>query len=210
MCGIAGIISSVSNRFNSSDIQKMTAALAHRGPDGEAVWINSSNNALLGHRRLSIIDLREIAAQPMHFENRYSIVHNGEIYNYVELRAFLQQMGYSFKTLSDTEVILAAYDRYKADCLQYLDGMFAFAIWDDQEKKLFAARDRFGEKPFYYLYNSSDRVLHFASELKAIWAAGLSRNTDESMLLNYLALGLTNHPGDHEKTFYNQPGICIV
>jgi len=202
MCGITGIISSVSNRFNNSDIQKMTAALAHRGPDGEAVWINSSNNALLGHRRLSIIDLREIAAQPMHYENRYTIIHNGEIYNYIELRASLQQKGYTFKTLSDTEVILASYDHYKANCLQYLDGMFAFAIWDDQEKKLFAARDRFGEKPFYYFYNSLDRALHFASELKALWAAGLSANTDESMLLNYLALGLTNHPGDNEKTFY--------
>ncbi len=180
----------------------MTAALAHRGPDGEAVWINSTSNALLGHRRLSIIDLREIAAQPMHFENRYRIVHNGEIYNYIELKASLQQKGYSFKTLSDTEVIVAAYDLYKTDCLQYLDGMFSFAIWDDQEKKLFAARDRFGEKPFYYFYNSLDRVLHFASELKALWAAGLSCNTDESMMLNYLALGLTNHPTDHEKTFY--------
>ncbi len=202
MCGIAGIISSVSNRFNSSDIQKMTAALVHRGPDGEAVWVNSTHNALLGHRRLSIIDLREIAAQPMHFGNRYTIVHNGEIYNYIELRTSLQQYGYSFKTLSDTEVILAAYDRYKNDCLQYLDGMFAFAIWDEKEKKLFAARDRFGEKPFYYFYNPQDRVLHFASELKALWATGLPCNTDESMLLNYLALGLTNHPINNEKTFY--------
>jgi len=202
MCGIAGIISSISNRFNSSAIQKMTAALAHRGPDGEAVWINSSNNALFGHRRLSIIDLREIAAQPMNYENRYTIVHNGEIYNYIELKASLQQKGYSFKTLSDTEVILAAYNQYKAGCLQYMDGMFAFAIWDDQEKKLFIARDRFGEKPVYYFYNSVDRVLHFASELKALWAAGLSGNTDESMLLNYLALGITNHPSDNEKTFY--------
>jgi asparagine synthase (glutamine-hydrolysing) len=202
MCGITGIISSVSNRFNSSDIQKMTAALAHRGPDGEALWINSTSNTLLGHRRLSIIDLREIAAQPMHFENRYTIVHNGEIYNYIELKASLQQNGYSFKTLSDTEVILAAYDRYKEGCLQYLDGMFAFAIWDEKEKKLFAARDRFGEKPFYYFYNTQDRVLHFASELKALWATGLPRDTEESMLLNYLALGLTNHPINNERTFY--------
>jgi len=202
MCGIAGIISSTPNQFNTSDVQKMTGAIAHRGPDGEAVWINPSGHAVLGHRRLSVIDLSEIAAQPMHFERRYTIIHNGEIYNYIELKESLRQKGYAFKTTSDTEVILAAYDCYKSDCLQYLDGMFAFAIWDENEKKLFAARDRFGEKPFYYHFNASENVLYFASELKALWAAGLSRITDEAMLLNYLALGNTSHPSDSEKTYY--------
>ena len=124
----------------------MTDAIAHRGPDGEAVWINPSGVAGLGHRRLSIIDLSPAAAQPMHYGGRYTIVHNGEIYNYLELRSLLQTKGYTFSTRSDTEVIPAAFDHYGPDCLQYFDGMFAFAIWDEQEEKLFLAGDRFGER----------------------------------------------------------------
>src|SRR6185369_8350962 len=101
--------------------------------------------------RLAVIDLTPAASQPMHFSNRYTIVHNGEIYNHVELRKLLQQRGYRFTSRSDTEVILAAYDLWKEDCVKQFDGMFAFAIWDEKEQQLFAARDRFGEKPFFLL-----------------------------------------------------------
>jgi len=128
----------------------MTTALAHRGPDGEAYWRNPTGAVTFGHRRLSIIDLSENAAQPMHYLQRYTIVYNGEIYNYIELRTLLGSHGYRFSSQSDTEVILAAYDCWKEACLQYLDGMFAFAIWDEKEQSLFAARDRLGEKPFFY------------------------------------------------------------
>src|SRR6516225_3194574 len=152
MCGISGII-----QFHPSEsteareellarTRKMTDMLSHRGPDGEGFWISESGYASFGHRRLSIIDLSAAAGQPMHLKNRYTIVCNGELYNYLELREDLKKEGYHFQTQSDTEVLLCAYDFFGEDCLKHFDGMFAFAIWDDLEKTLFAARDRFGEK----------------------------------------------------------------
>lgn len=179
----------------------MTKVLAHRGPDGEKFWINPKGNTGFGHRRLSIIDLSEAAAQPMHYANRYTILHNGEIYNYKELRETLHQNGYIFRTQSDTEVILAAYDCYGPECLQHFDGMFAFAIWDEEQQELFAARDRFGEKPFFF-YFDNDQFL-FASEMKALWAAGVPKVVNEKMLFNYLALGYTQNPANPEETFFN-------
>ncbi len=178
----------------------MTHAIAHRGPDGEAVWANEKGTVLFGHRRLSIIDLSDNAAQPMHYLNRYTIIHNGEIYNYIELREQLQDKGYQFNSKSDTEVILAAYDCWKEDCLNFFDGMFAFAIWDEKEQQFFAARDRFGEKPFYYYEN--EQYLFFASEMKALWAIGVGKNIEEKMLLNYLALGHVQNSADKEQTFF--------
>jgi asparagine synthase (glutamine-hydrolysing) len=134
MCGIAGIIQTNPSLYQQLHLKKMTDALAHRGPDGEGHWQNDSQTVLLGHRRLAIIDLSEAAHQPFHFLNRYTIIHNGEIYNYIELREILQKKGYHFSSQSDTEVIVAAYDCWKEDCLQQFDGMFAFAIWDEKEK----------------------------------------------------------------------------
>lgn len=179
---------------------RMTEAMAHRGPDGYGHWISPKGRAGLGHRRLSILDLSPAAAQPMHLLDRYSIVHNGEIYNYRELRTELQKAGYPFRTQSDTEVILAAYDCYKENCLQHFDGMFAFAIWDEYEQELFAARDRFGEKPFYY-HLQQDRLI-FASEMKGLWAAGVPRRPDSRMLTNYLALGYVQNASDKALTFF--------
>src|SRR5579871_4235033 len=125
MCGIAGILAADPARITADRLQKMTNALAHRGPDGEQVWISENGLAGLGHRRLSIIDLSPAGIQPMHYLDRYTIVHNGELYNYLELRSLLQQKGYSFSSRTDTEVILAAYDHFGNACLQYFDGMFA-------------------------------------------------------------------------------------
>lgn len=200
MCGIAGILLTHSNTLGQVHLKKMTDAIAHRGPDGEGLWSNAGNNVHLGHRRLSVIDLSDNAAQPLHFGNRYHIVHNGEIYNYTEIKSFLQSKGYVFFSKSDTEVILAAYDYWKERCLQQFDGMFAFAIWDEKEETLFAARDRFGEKPFYYYEDEENFV--FASEMKALWAVGIIRNPDEKMLLNYLALGHVQNCVDKEQTFF--------
>ncbi|MFN8250421.1 MAG: asparagine synthase (glutamine-hydrolyzing) [Ferruginibacter sp.] len=201
MCGISGILSAEKEQLSFYPLKKMLQAIAHRGPDGEGVWQNETKDVLLGHRRLAVIDLTPAAAQPMHYLNRrYSIVHNGEIYNYKELRSFLQQQDYSFVSQSDTEVILAAYDFWKERCLQHFDGMFAFAIWDEKEKVLFAARDRFGEKPFYYFENGP--YFLFASEIKALWAAGVEKEMEEKMLLNYLALGQVQNAADKEYTFY--------
>jgi asparagine synthase (glutamine-hydrolysing) len=201
MCGIAGIISSNRNLVTTQRLEKMTRVLAHRGPDGERLYINPPGNAGLGHRRLCIIDLSEAAAQPMHYAGRYTVLHNGEIYNYKELRETLQQKGYQFRTQSDTEVIIAAYDCYGDECLQHFDGMFAFCIWDEKEQELFAARDRFGEKPFFFFIDREQFV--FASEMKALWEAGVEKRMNEKMLFNYLTLGYTQNPGDPQETFFS-------
>ena len=173
MCGIAGIIRKNGN-VSVEHLMLMTDAIIHRGPDGEGQWINPKANVGMGHRRLSIIDLSNNAKQPIHYLNlRYTIVFNGEIYNYRELKCDLQKDGYTFISESDTEVLLALYDKLKEKCLEQLDGMFAFAIWDELEQKLFCARDRFGEKPFYYTHYDGD--FYFASEMKALWAIGIPK-----------------------------------
>ena len=207
MCGIAGIISPPITEAGDEKrsrltlrLKQMTNALQHRGPDGEGCWINPSVSAGFGHRRLSIIDLSDHAAQPMHYQQRYSIIHNGEIYNYIELREELRQKGYTFNTGSDTEVILAAYAHYNDECVEHFDGMFAFAIWDEEEQELFAARDRFGEKPFYY--SNTDGEFVFASEMKALWAGGIERKPNLQMLFNFITIGYTDNPSRPEETFF--------
>jgi asparagine synthase (glutamine-hydrolysing) len=200
MCGIAGIITANNNLINEPVLRRMSDSLAHRGPDGEGLWCNDTNTAGFSHRRLSIIDLTAGGAQPMHYLGRYTIVYNGEIYNYKELRSDLQKAGYHFKSQSDTEVILASYDFYKEQCVKYFDGMFAFAIWDERERILFTARDVFGEKPFYYYKDHS--VFVFASEIKALWAAGVAKSPDEKMMINYLALGYVQNASDKSQTFF--------
>ncbi|MEO8765852.1 MAG: asparagine synthetase B, partial [Ginsengibacter sp.] len=163
MCGIAGIISGDSAKVTKGALKKMTDIIHYRGPDGEQYWINSEKNVGFGHRRLSIIDLSHEADQPMHYLDRYSIIFNGEIYNYIELKEILIKQGYKFTTSSDTEVLMALYDRYKENCLQFLDGMFAFVIYDEEKKEIFVARDRFGEKPFFYNYDPGKHLI-FGSE----------------------------------------------
>lgn len=200
MCGISGVIGS-NKKISKEILQKMTGAIAHRGPDGDGHWINKAGNVGLGHRRLSIIDLSDDGRQPMSYcDERYQIVFNGEIYNYIELKETLLQKGFVFKSTCDTEVLLALYHEKKEKCLEDLDGMFAFAIWDEKEQRLFCARDRFGEKPFYFALH--DGALFFASEMKALWAAGVPREADNRMLFNYLAYGYVYNPQNLSETFY--------
>ena len=215
MCGIAGILVPFPlqhREFRESlthHVNTMVGQLRHRGPDGQGFWINEELSVALGHARLSVIDLSGNAAQPMHYQaisatdtgtDQYTITYNGEIYNYIELREELKGLGYSFRTRSDTEVILAAYDYWKEDCLQHFDGMFAFALWDSRARTLFAARDRFGEKPFYYYVDPQNFL--FASEMKAFWAIGIEKLPDQKMLANYLALGHVQNAYDKKQTFY--------
>ena len=200
MCGIAGILSADPAHITEQRLKRMTDAIAHRGPDGQGHWISPSRLAGLGSRRLSIIDLSPAGAQPMHYLDRYTLIHNGEIYNYRELRSLLQLKGYSFSSRTDTEVIMAAYDLYGTSCLQHFDGMFAFALWDEQEKTLFLARDRFGEKPLF-IYQDSHQFL-FASEMKALWAAGIIKDSNPAMLFNFITLGYTQNPADGSETFF--------
>jgi asparagine synthase (glutamine-hydrolysing) len=201
MCGIAGIISVNPLNVNTIALRQMTDALQHRGPDGEGHWISQDNKVGLGHRRLSIIDLSNEAAQPMHYMDRYSMVFNGEIYNYIELKETLIKNGYQFRTASDTEVLMAYYDWKKEACLSALDGMFAFAIYDNREKKLFCARDRFGEKPFYYHYKKGE-AFYFGSEMKALWAAGIPKEVNNEFVYNYIANGNIADPSDMSRGFY--------
>ena len=203
MCGIAGIIQATPSRYNKVHLEKMTAALAHRGPDGEGSWQNDPGTVLLGHRRLSIIDLTAAGQQPLHYLDRYTIIHNGEIYNYVELKEALLKKGYVFRSQTDTEVIAAAYDCWKNDCVTHFDGMFAFAIWDEKEKELFAARDRFGEKPFFYTWDPQERIFCFASEMKGLWAAGIRRSPNLNLLFNFITIGYTDNPENAAETFDN-------
>ncbi|MEO6059403.1 MAG: asparagine synthase (glutamine-hydrolyzing), partial [Candidatus Limnocylindria bacterium] len=146
----------------------MLERLAHRGPDGVGQVIRDGRVGL-GHRRLAIIDLSDDASQPMRSPSGCEVILNGEIYNYVELREELASGGVAFRTSSDTEVLLAAYDRWGVDCLRRLNGMFAFAIYDPARRTLLLARDRFGEKPLYY-HRTGDGTFLFASEIKALLA----------------------------------------
>jgi len=201
MCGIAGIITKDTSLLTSERLKKMTDIISHRGPDGEGQWISVEGHVGLGHRRLSIIDLSHDADQPMHYLGRYSIVFNGEIYNYLELRDMLQKQGYSFKTKSDTEVLMALYDRDKEKCLQLLDGMFAFVLYDAKENEVFCARDRFGEKPFFYNYEKG-KHFYFGSEMKSLWAGGIQKEINGQMMFNYLSFGYIENPRDLGETFY--------
>jgi asparagine synthase (glutamine-hydrolysing) len=200
MCGIAGILSA--NKIDKYRLETMSKTIAHRGPDGEGFWFNSNYTLGLAHRRLSIIDLSENGKQPMQYmDGRYTISFNGEIYNYIELKQDLIQKGYHFKSDSDTEVLLALYDLKKEECLQYLDGMFAFAIWDNQLQQLFCARDRFGEKPFYY--NIDENGFKFCSEIKGLLAAGASKALNNVLLFSFLETAhVLHHPEHPEQTFY--------
>ncbi len=211
MCGIAGIIQQ-DGRYTAAEVEKMADAIRHRGPDGSGFWQNESSTVLLAQRRLAIIDLSDAARQPFHFTDRYVALHNGEIYNYIELREELMKRGYSFATRSDTEVLVAAYDCWNSDCVHHFDGMFAFAIWDRQTNELFAARDRFGEKPFYYSFNRDAGSFLFASEIKAFWPLNKGRTLNRRMLFNFLTIGYTDNPEQPGETFYEEveklPAAC--
>ncbi len=202
MCGIAGIWYVNSKPVeDGSTLKEMTDSISHRGPDGEGCWFSNDKTLQLGHRRLSIIDLTDGGKQPMVSGDKFVIVFNGEIYNYVELKQQLIEKGYSFKSESDTEVVLASYEEWGTGCIKHFDGMFAFALYDLAQKKLFCARDRFGEKPFYYSFFNGN--FYFASEMKALWAAGVPRDPNHSLFYNYFVHDLVENPLDQTNTFFS-------
>lgn len=213
MCGIAGILQPARGNFPEPFARRTLELLSHRGPDESASWQNAAGEILLLHRRLSIIDLSPQGAQPMECLGRYRIIHNGEIYNYIELRKELEVLGFRFRSQSDTEVIALAYHHWRENCLDRFDGMFAFVIWDEQEKTMFAARDRFGEKPFFYCQDGER--FFFASEMKALWEAGVPRRPNLRMLFNFLSIGYTANPEDPFETFFEgisklPPASCLT
>ncbi len=181
MCGIALAFSK--NELERK-INSMTSMIYHRGPDDKGVWISNDFSLALGHRRLSILDLSPKAHQPMSFSSdSYVIVFNGEIYNFKEIRLELEKAGYSFFSNSDTEVILASYHAWGKDCVHRSNGMWAFAIFDKKDQKVFCSRDRVGIKPLYYY--SDGLNFYMASEIKSILAAGVKAEINNNGLCEY-------------------------
>jgi len=169
MCGITGFWNLDGKPVSQPMLERFTNALSHRGPDGNGFFNDSDANLGLGHRRLAILDTTDTGRQPMSYgDSRYWITFNGEIYNFLELRSELAQHGYQFKTESDTEVVMAAYAKWGEDCQIRFNGMWAFGIWDNQDKQLFLSRDRFGVKPLMYFFDG--KRFAFASEMKAFLA----------------------------------------
>lgn len=206
MCGIAGIIDPLRPPQRPL-VERMCSVMKHRGPDGEGFYIDGP--AALGHRRLSIIDLGG-GAQPISNEDgTVWLTFNGEIYNFKPLRDELAARGHVFRTKTDSEVIVHAYEEYGQGCLDKLRGMFAFAIWDSSKKELFAARDRLGKKPFYYRY--SGRRLSFASELKAILQdESVPRELDPRAVADYFTYHYVPFPGTIFKGISKlPPGHCM-
>lgn len=196
MCGISGIYHTTNPSIvDERLLRAMSASIMHRGPDGDGYFLKE--NIGLAHQRLSIIDLQD-GGQPIYNENRsITIVFNGEIYNYLELRKILLQKGHQFRTASDTEVIIHLYEEYGPDCLIYLVGMFAFALWDENRNRLFIARDRMGEKPLYYSLDNGKLI--FSSEIKSILVhPEVKRKIRLDALDDYLAYGYV----PAEKTIY--------
>ena len=210
MCGIAGIfgLNAPLRPGARHTAESMTSALAHRGPDGEGFHVDE--RAVLAHRRLAIID-RAGGHQPMCNEDGSCwITFNGEIYNHRSLRPLLEAKGHRFKTSSDTEAILHAYEEFGPACVERLEGMFAFAIYDGRRQELFAARDRLGKKPFFYTI--LDGALYFASELPALaHAEGWTGELDLSALEGYLALGYFIAPATiFRNVFKLEPGHWLL
>lgn len=216
MCGIAGFyLNSV--RSNKREyikvINNMTNSLVHRGPDNAGMWIDKTDKVYFGHRRLSIIDLSEAGKQPMHSRNdRYVITFNGEIYNYKEIKKYLEKNhNVRFDNNTDTQVLLEACVIYGVEkTLKKLEGMFAFAIWDKREKQLYLARDRVGKKPLYWGYVNNDVV--FASELKAICKyPEFEKSLNYESISSFLKYGYINAPDSIYKNIHKvEPGSFIV
>lgn len=190
MCGISGVIQKNNNLVEPSVIETMTDIIAHRGPDSSGYYYGS--NFAFGHRRLAIIDLTSDGVQPMHYNNLYTIVYNGEIYNYIELKEQLVQDGYQFKTHTDTEVIMASYDRWGEECVNHFNGMWSFTLHDKKKQVIFCSRDRFGVKPFYYI--SLENVFLFGSEIKQLLTnKNVIAKLNKPRAVDFLAHGIFDH-----------------
>ena len=194
MCGISGIITVKSTKVSTSKLKEINDKILHRGPDAEGYYFY--NTVGLGHRRLSILDLSPSGNQPMIYGSDLVITYNGEVYNYLELKYELQELGYIFNNGTDTEVILASYNAWGVDCLNKFNGMWSFAIIDKRKNIVFMSRDRFGVKPLYYSQNSGDFI--FGSEIKQLLNDD-SNDVELSVLTEYMLTYIDNHT---EKTYF--------
>ncbi|HEY9662951.1 MAG TPA: asparagine synthase (glutamine-hydrolyzing), partial [Allocoleopsis sp.] len=214
MCGIAGFFDptqSWSNSEMATIVSRMASTLAHRGPDDQGIWIDAQPGIALGHRRLSILDLSPEGHQPMiSAGDRYVLIFNGEIYNFLELRRDLETLGYRFRGNSDTEVMLSSFNEWGIDrAVQRFNGMFAFALWDRQERILYLGRDRIGEKPLYYGWIG--KTLLFASELKALKAyPDFCANINRDALTLFLRHNCVPAPYSIYQGIYKLPPATIL
>jgi asparagine synthase (glutamine-hydrolysing) len=192
MCGIAGVVRREGAGDLGGPLARMQGAIAHRGPDDRGAWQSSHHHAGFVHSRLSIIDPSPAGHQPLPLCDRFTITYNGEIYNFAELRGALAASGAAFRSNSDTEVLLRLYEAHGPGCVDRLRGMFAFAIWDEQERTCFIARDRFGIKPLYY--REAAGSLTFASEVRALLAGGVAADVDATAAYHYFRSGSVPEP----------------
>jgi len=208
MCGISGVISISKLEKGLDVVHRMNERIVHRGPDAEGLF--EHENVYLGHRRLSIIDLSDAANQPMH-KHGYSMVFNGEIYNYIELREELKSFGYNFETCSDSEVILSAYHYFGADCTNKFNGMWSFLLFDPSKDELFVSRDQFGIKPLYYY--QTEELFGFASEIKQfLEVPGFVPRLNKKVAASFLIDGALNQTQEtfFEMVYELKPGMNIV
>jgi asparagine synthase (glutamine-hydrolysing) len=196
MCGISGIINQQNNLINKEDIMIINNLATHRGPDGEGYY--HDKNLSFGHRRLAIIDLTENGHQPMSYNEDFIITFNGEIYNYIELKKELQNVGHKFQSSSDTEVILASYAEWGEECVKKFNGQWAFAIHDKKRNIVFASRDRFGIKPLYYTIIDDNFI--FGSEIKQVIHFQNKNKLNMKILMDYLVVGFEEHSNE---TFFD-------
>ena len=207
MCGIVGVINRESQ--NKEEFEKQLIAMrdtmVHRGPDGFGLWISDDAKVGFGHRRLSIIDLSDAGKQPMsNREKTIWITYNGEIYNHLEIRRELENLGYKYHSNTDTETIIYAYQEWGIDCLNKFNGMFAIGLWDERERNLYLIRDRVGVKPLYYTDNGKNFM--FASEIKAILKnPKIKKELSEEGLYHYFSFGSTPAPFTLFKNIYKIP-----
>ncbi|NKQ41716.1 MAG: asparagine synthase (glutamine-hydrolyzing) [Sulfurovum sp.] len=193
MCGISGIINKNQKQVNEDEIKSINDLITHRGPDDEGFY--HERNFAFGHRRLSILDLSSDGHQPMHYlDERYTITYNGEVYNYLEIRDELKKDGYTFHSDTDTEVVLASYDKWGEECVNRFNGMWAFAIYDKEKDTIFCSRDRFGIKPFYY--TEIDGRFIFGSEIKQLLEFYSQKFVNKNVLMDYLIIGYEDHTNE--------------
>ncbi|WP_419773867.1 asparagine synthase (glutamine-hydrolyzing) [Halarcobacter sp.] len=195
MCGISGILVRRDNKVRLDEIKKMNDLIIHRGPDDEGIFLEE--NLGFGHRRLSILDLSSDGHQPMSYLDRYVITYNGEVYNYLEIREELEKDGYSFKSHTDTEVIIASYDKWGEECVNKFNGMWAFAIYDRVKQNVFCSRDRFGIKPFYYA-QIEDKFI-FASEIKQLLPFFSKNIVNKNNIMDFILYGKEEY---NNETFF--------
>jgi asparagine synthase (glutamine-hydrolysing) len=195
MCGISGIINKIGSDVQEESVKKINDIISHRGPDSEGFY--TFKNLGFGHRRLSILDLSELGFQPMCYLDKYWITYNGEVYNYIEIREELKEAGYHFKSDSDTEVILAAYDYWGFECFSKFNGMWSFALHDIQKNIVVFSRDRFGIKPLYY--KETEHEFTFGSEIKQLLNKDSGNKVNPDVLLESMVTYIDNHT---EETYF--------